>query len=159
MRFTRRPSPRDVRNHLAGLTALVTGKTPVFEQAREYKPRGRQPESKVNDAVKEWACVRNGVLYRNRRGMVDLPNGGKMPIGLGPNGTGDLVGYIRVQITPEMVGRTLPIYTEIESKTETGRLADHQLARIEELRDADAISGCARNAEDAERLLQRWRER
>jgi hypothetical protein len=157
-KFPSRPSRRSIRNSLQGMSALALGTVPVFEAAPARKKTGRQKESLVNDAAKEWARARNGVLYRNRRGMVELSSGAKMPIGLGPNGTGDLIGYMRVRITPEMVGRVLPIYTEIESKTDSGKLAEHQQARIEELRDVQAIAGCVRNVDDCEQIMARWRD-
>jgi len=148
VRYARRPTQRAVRNQLEFMRGGTT-----MEQA---KPRGKQPESKVNDAVKQWGRLR-GQLYRNRRGMIDLPNGGKMPIGLGPNGAGDNVGWQTVTITPAMLGRKVAIYTEIESKTDSGLLAEHQLARIEEVRDAGGIAFVARSAEDCEEEFNRWR--
>jgi hypothetical protein len=158
-RFPSRPSQRAIRNQLAGMSALALGTVPTFElPTTRNRKTGKQKESLVNDAAKEWARARNGVLYRNRRGMVELSSGAKMPIGLGPNGTGDLIGYMRVLITADMVGRVLPIYTEIESKTDTGKLAEHQIARIEELRDVQAIAGCVRNVDDCEQIMARWRD-
>ena len=106
-----------------------------------------------------WATLKRGVLYRNRRGMVQLANGAMCPMGLGPNGAGDVVGYTLVRITPAMCGRVLPIYTELEGKTPAGRLAPHQLTRIEELRDVNAIAGCVRSQEDANAVYQRWQAR
>jgi hypothetical protein len=154
----RAPSRRAVRNQLAVMQAMHDNTAHVIEQSAVRKRGGKQPEGKVNEANQQWARIRNGVLYRNRRGMLPLPNGGMLPFGVGPPGSGDLIGYLRVLITPEMVGRTLPIYAEIESKTDSGRLAEHQIKRIEELRDAQAIAGCARSADDCEEILKRWRD-
>jgi hypothetical protein len=153
--YPKRPSAKAVRNALAVYGMAVDGVVPTLEQSVPRK-RGKQKESLVNDAVRDWARVRNGELYRNRRGMVQLATGAQMPIGLGPNGSGDMIGWMRVRITPDLVGRTLPIYCEIESKTQTGILAPHQQARIEYLRDLQAIAGCARSADDCEEILRRW---
>lgn len=126
-------------------------------------PTGTQKESAVNDAVKDWARIRQGVLYRNRRGMADLPKGGKMPFGLGPNGYGDLVGYLTIQITPEMIGRNMAVFSMIESKRPKTLLdrggveEDHQRDRILEVRAAGGIAGFARDAEQAEAIYQEWR--
>jgi hypothetical protein len=149
-----RLSRRAVANHLAFLNG-ETQLAPVPER----KPRGKtgkQKESLVNDSVYEWGNYRSGRLYRNRRGMVKLPGGGMFPYGLGPNGTGDMIGYIPVLITAAMVGKYLPIYTEVESKTKTGRLEAHQVARIESLRADAVISGCVRSPEDCEEMYARW---
>ncbi len=150
------PSARDIRNSLA----FMSGSVQMEEPSARTGPRGKQKETGVLKAVQAlWSTLRRGVLYRNRRGMVQLANGAMMPIGLGPNGTGDAVGYTLVRVTPAMIGRTLPVYTELEGKTDAGRLAPHQLARIEELRDVNAIAGCVRSQEDAESIYQRWLDR
>lgn len=120
--------------------------------AKRTTPK-RQLESTHSDAVAEWGKAKGGKLLRNRRGMVTLPNGGKMQIGWGPNGTGDRLGYLPVRITPAMVNKVLPVFAMIEVKTDAGRLEPHQLAIIEEYRDVNAISGCARNAQDCEAIL------
>jgi len=136
-RFPTRVTPRDVANALIGLDALHNGTKPEFIQPRTSSSRSpkRQAESSVNDAVKQWARTKGGELYRNARGMMPLPNGGMRPYGLGPNGAGDLIGPMQVTITPEMVGRTISVYCELESKTPIGRVEQHQLERISRLRD------------------------
>ena len=160
MRFKQRPSQREVRNAIKGLKALYQGgEAPAFETAPVRAPTGKQEESKVNDAGREWARTRNGELYRNRRGMVHLASGKMMPIGLGPNGAGDLIGPMTVTITPEMVGRTVAIYSEFESKTPIGRIAPHQLERIQYVTDLGGIAGVCRNAQDFEDAYQRWLRR
>jgi len=153
-RFPTKPSRRSVRNMLA----FMGGETEI-EQAPSRKTGTQKETSVVKSVQSMWATLKRGVLYRNRRGMVQLSSGAMMPIGLGPNGTGDLVGYTLVVITPAMLNKTVPIYTELEGKTEAGRLAPHQLARIEELRDVNAIAGCVRSQEDADAVYQRWLQR
>jgi hypothetical protein len=157
-RLPARPTRRQVRNDLALLDALANGTTPVIEQTTIRK-RGKQHESAVGDANRQWARLKGGRLYRNRRGLIDLPNGGKLPVGLGPNGFPDEVGYLPVRITQAMVGRVLPVFCCIEDKTDNGVVAAHQLACIEELRDANAIAGVSRGIDDSEALLARWMER
>jgi hypothetical protein len=153
LKIPKPPSQRSIRNQLAFMGGSAQMEAP---SARAGK-RGRQPESKVNDAVKEWARYRGGVLYRNRRGMVQLPSGGQMPVGLGPNGYGDNVGYLTITVTPAMVGRRVAVFAMIESKVRGGA-DDHQLMHIEAVRDAGGIAGCANNAEDCERILLTWKE-
>lgn len=155
-RYPVRPAQRDVRN----LTAFYAGEV-TMERAplstTPKKPR-KQAESRVNKTTQQWGAAKGGALYRNARGLAGhLPP--MMPVGVGPPGTGDELGWIPVVISPAMVGRTLPIYCELEDKTETGRLAPHQLARIEYLRDLNAICGCVRSADDCEDAYHRWLER
>lgn len=156
-RIRRQPSQRDSRN----LCAFYGGETVMEQPKKRAVARGKQPESASNDAVKGWANIRRGVLYRNRRGMVDLPSGGKMPYGLGPNGYGDNVGYLPVVITADMVGRTLAVYTMVECKRADQALKDpeaygDQFKYVEEVRAAGGIAGFARHAEDSEAIYQRW---
>ncbi len=153
----RDPAQRDIRNW----QTFAAGGTEM-EISRPRAPNGKQPESASNDAVKAWANLRNGTLYRNRRGMLTLPSGGKMPYGLGPNGYGDNVGYLTITVTPEMVGRRIAVYTMVECKRADKALHapdpdDPQLKYILEVTDAGGIAGFARHAEDAELILERWR--
>jgi hypothetical protein len=151
LRMPRRVSQRDSRN----LCAFYGGATEM-----ETKPavkRGPQKESLVGKANREWASAKGGRLYKNRRGLLDLPNGGKLPIGLGPNGFPDECGYLPVLITPEFIGRTIAVAFFIEDKTEDGVVAPHQLAIIEELRDHGCIAGVSRGVEDTEAIYNNWR--
>jgi hypothetical protein len=147
------------------MSALALGTVPVFEEpSKRSGPRGRQPESASNDAVKDWARMRKGVLYRNRRGMFRLPEGGMLPYGLGPNGYGDNVGYLTIRITPEMLGREIAVYAMIECKRADKALKtpddnDPQYKAIQEVRAAGGIAGYARHAGDCEDILNNWRSR
>ena len=154
LRLIKRPSKREIRNALT----FLDGGT-AMESPKKRGGSGRQPESKVNDAVKAWARGKGGVLYRNRRGVVDMPSGGMLPFGLGPNGYGDLVGYLPVTVTPGMVGRVVAIYCMVESKTPIGSVDQQQLDRITEVRDAGGIAGVARSESDCEEIFNRWRSR
>lgn len=156
LRLPKHPTRRQTTAAVAFLSLGTDAEIPMPAYRAPVK-RGKQKESLVNDAVKQWAQMRGGVLYRNRRGMVQLQSGARMPIGLGPNGTGDLIGYLTITITPDMIGRKVAIFSMIESKTATGKLEDHQRDRILEVRDAGGISGCARSAEDSEQILQTWK--
>lgn len=150
-----KPSRRAIRNTMA-----FFGGATELETAPARKKTGRQKESTVNDAVQEWARYRNGVLFRNRRGMVDLPSGGKMPFGLGPNGYGDVVGYLTITVTPAMLNKRIAVYCMVESKFDPKVGPEpHQQKYIDEVRDAGGISGCAHNALDCEEMLSRYLEK
>lgn len=153
--YAKRISKRDVANALTFYSGGTEMKRAPEPREPRQKPR-RQAESSVNDVVKLWASTKGGELYRNSRGMMPLPNGGMRPYGVGPNGSGDLVGPMPVTITPEMVGRTVAIYCELESKTPIGRVQQHQLERISKLRDMGAMAGVVRSAEDANDVYRWW---
>lgn len=166
MSFVRRPprapSKRKVAADLSFLSLGTDNPEPMPEQrlTTQRKTPKKQAESAVNDVIiKTMRLLFRSVLYRNRRGMVRLPNGGMFPYGLGPNGFPDDVGPTPVLITPEMVGRTVGVFTAIEAKTDEGVVEEHQLACIEALRDLGCIAGVARNAEDCERIFNDWRNK
>jgi hypothetical protein len=156
-RMPGKPSRRAVRNALAGLDALANGTTPVFEAPS--KKTGKQNESQYDKTIGEWGRMKGGELHKNRRGMVQLPGGGMFPYGLGPPGSLDRIGFIPVRITPAMVNKIIPVYAEIEAKTDTGRLQENQQQRIEHLQDHNAITGVAYGSstvEDCEQAYMRW---
>ncbi len=49
------------------------------------------------------------------------------PLHAAPEGWGDLTGWTSIDVTPEMTGRRLAVFTMEEAKA-TGRLSDEQLA-------------------------------
>lgn len=166
-RIVRRPSKRELSNHAAAFDALAMGceVAPVMEQpkVRTTGPRGKQPESASNDAVKSWARYRAGVLYRNRRGFARTEDGG-FPFGLGPNGYGDNIGYLTITVTPAMVGKRIAVYAMVECKRADKALKNpaeygDQHKYVIEVRDAGGIAGFARQAEDAEAIYLRWWQR
>jgi hypothetical protein len=157
----RKPSQRSIRNALQGLDALANNVSPTFEAApKKRSATGTQKETAYDKANAETASrLYKAVLYRNRRGMVQLPGGGMFPYGLGPNGFGDRVGYTPIVITPSMIGKTLSVFTMIEAKTPEGVVSSEQQRCIEEVRDAGGIAGVARGADDVVTIYQSWRAR
>jgi hypothetical protein len=151
-RMPTRPSKRANRV----LNAFYAGVLPDADDVKPRVKRGPQKESLVGKANRQWAALKGGVLRRNRRGMVDMPGGGKLPIGLSEPLILDEIGYLPVLITEAMVGRSLPVLLHIEDKTDTGVIAEHQQACIDQLRDAGAIVGVARNVQDCEDIVHRW---
>ena len=68
-------------------------------------------------------------------------------------GSSDLIGWMPVEITPEMVGKKVAIFTAIEVKTKSGRVSADQVNFIEKIQEAGGIAGVARSEEDAINLL------
>jgi len=134
------------------------GGSAVVEQAPARKT-GTQKETAYDKANADTARALYGaVLYRNRRGMVQLPGGGMFPYGLGPNGFGDRVGYTPIKITAEHVGRTVAVFTMIEAKTKDGVVSSDQITRIEEVKDAGGIAGVARCPDDVVAIYNGWKD-
>jgi hypothetical protein len=158
----RAPSRRAVRNTLAVYQALHDNTAPVIEQAA-VKPRTRKPRSEreagASDALKEWRLMRADVrMWRNNVGVAQTRSGGYLRYGL-CNGSADFIGLRSIVVSPGMVGKRIAVFLAIECKA-PGKNADaHQDAWLQEVRDAGAIAGVARNAEQAEQLLTNWMER
>ena len=91
-------------------------------------------------------------LYRNNCGVLRDQRGVPVRYGLQP-GSGDLIGWRTITITPEMVGQQVAVFASIEVKTPSGRLRPEQQQWLDAVQAAGGIAGVARSVSDAERLL------
>lgn len=64
-------------------------------------------------------------------------------------GSSDLIGWTRVEITPEMVGQKIAVFTAIEIKTPGSQPTTEQVNFIVTVQDAGGIAGVARSEADA----------
>lgn len=152
----KRPSRRSVRNALQGLSALAKGTTPEFEQPVVRRAPYKLKEADTNKALKEWRQRRSDVrLWRNNVGAFPLPNGGWLRYGL-CTGSADFIGIRSIVVSPGMVGKRIAVFLAIESKAPGKDAEDHQDTWLTDVRDAGAIAGVARDAQEAEDLLTRW---
>jgi len=155
-RFPTRPSRRDIANRLAFM-----GGSTVMEQAAEKKPRAKQraPEQEVMKLIREWASARGDLtLWRNNVGALEWRPGRWLRYGLCV-GSSDFVGLTSVVVTSSMVGRRIAVLTCIEAKAPEGVVSEEQQRFIEKVRDAGGIAGIARNAGEADELVNRWKEK
>jgi hypothetical protein len=82
------------------------------------------PEAKASEEVVTRACDWKARLFRNNSGALEDENGRLIRFGLGNDSpkvnkelkSGDYVGWLPITITPEMVGQTLPVFTNVEVK-------------------------------------------
>ncbi len=68
-------------------------------------------------------------------------------------GSSDLIGWKTVEITPDMVGRKVAIFTGLEVKAPKGRASSEQLNFVARVCQAGGIAGVVRNIEDVKKLL------
>jgi len=94
-------------------------------------------------------------MFRNNVGTAKTSTGSVVKFGLCP-GSSDLIGWTEIEITPEMVGKRMAIFTGLEVKTATGRASEKQKKFIERVIRAGGISGIVRSLEDARRLIKNW---
>ena len=93
-------------------------------------------------------------LYRNQVGSLPDPRTGRLvTFGLA-RGSADLIGWRTVTITPDMVGQQLAVFTSIEVKTPTGRLAPLQANWLDAVQNAGGIAAVARSVCDANEILR-----
>ena len=70
-----------------------------------------------------------------------------------PPGFSDLFGFVPVEITADMVGRTLAVFSALEIKTRTGRVTPQQSAFLKAVNDNGGKAGVARSVEDARAVI------
>jgi hypothetical protein len=137
-------------------------------------------ESTVQRQVWAALAIAGTIVFRTNSGkawlsgggkVVHLPNGTVMvphgrPVGLGlamvngdtVPGLSDLTGYTKVTITPEMVGRTVPIFTVIETKESGGgRRRENQVDFIAQVRKDGGIGGFASSSQQALEIVEAWK--
>lgn len=74
------------------------------------------------------------------------------PFHAGIEGMADLGGWVPVEITPEMVGLTIAVYSQVEVK-ENARPTKEQLAWIAAVNKAGGRAGIARSEKDLADIL------
>lgn len=116
----------------------------------------KQETNTTNNIMLEMS-PRKTTLWKNVRGLFwTLDKKRKVSAGLlVPGGGGsDLIGGTEVLITPEMVGKTVFIFTVIEVKTETGDVQDNQREYIDFVKSKGGFAGVARNNEEAIEIVR-----
>lgn len=70
------------------------------------------------------------------------------------NGAGDLNGWTEIEITPEMVGKRVAVYTSMEIKrTEGGRATTEQKNWKAQIENAGGIAGIVNSVEAAKQVI------
>ena len=86
-----------------------------------------------------------GRMLRNIAGTVTLADARPLHAGL-CTGSSDLIGWVTIQVGPEMVGRKIAVFTAIEVKTATGKATEAQLNFMARVREAGGIAFIANDA-------------
>lgn len=75
------------------------------------------------------------------------------PFRSGVPGMSDLIGWVPVEITPDMVGKTLAVYTAVETKTPRGRATAEQKQFLDVVSQSGGRAGVARTDGDLHNIL------
>ena len=101
-----------------------------------------------------WAAVGHySVLFRNNVGAV-LEGRRLVKFGL-VKGSSDLIGWTPVEITQDMVGSHVAVFTAIEIKTAKGKPTDAQQYFIARVKADGGYAGVARSVEDGMKVIKR----
>lgn len=121
--------------------------------ARIRRALGRRPDVRLfrNPVGTAWV----GRLLYQSDDRVTLDRAHRIECGLFP-GSGDLIGWQTIQITPDMVGRHVAVFTSIEVKTRRGRMREGQLTWLSNVAQAGGNAGIARSPEDARTILDTY---
>jgi hypothetical protein len=115
--------------------------------SRTGHPRWRVPMNETN-LMNTILLANHGCrLFRNNTGAIKDQTGRLVRFGL-CKGSSDLIGFKPVTITPDMVGRTVAIFTAIEVKTPGGKPTPEQLHFVKRVKDHGGIAGIARSVEE-----------
>lgn len=89
---------------------------------------------------------KNVRLFRNNVGVCKTENS-TIVYGL-CTGSSDLIGWTSIEITEEMIGKKLAIFTALEIKTETGKVSPEQKVFLENVKNSGGIAKICRKLED-----------
>jgi hypothetical protein len=111
-------------------------------------------ETKIQQEIRLGLGTREDVrLFRNQVGQLPDPRTGR-PVQFGlAKGSADLVGWKTIEVTPDMVGQKLAVFTSLEIKAPKGRATPYQQAWLQCVEKAGGIAGIARSVEDAVEIL------
>lgn len=110
-----------------------------------------EKEAKILNDIR-LALSPRAVLFRQQVGTFYTYSGN--PVKIGFKGTPDLCGWRSVEVTPDMVGKRIAVYTGIEVKSRRGYLRPEQEHFIKKLGEAGGYAGCARTIEEAEKIIR-----
>lgn len=112
-------------------------------------------ETNISNQIRAAASKMGQRLFRNSRGMFwTMDKQRKTRAGLEAPGASDLIGWTQIEITPEMVGKTIAVFTAVEVKTARGSVSDDQQHFIDVVQRAGGIAGVARSEEDAGQIRE-----
>lgn len=86
-------------------------------------------------------------VFNNVVGLFERKGGGKVRTGLAP-GSSDLIGWLGVTVTPEMVGSTVAVFLAIETKSARGSESEAQAAFLRTVATHGGIALIGRDAQN-----------
>jgi hypothetical protein len=103
-----------------------------------------------NNNGQGWVGKKVGTLANGSQ--IVLANARVIRFGLGV-GTGDLIGGKSIVITPDMVGRRVLVFANVEVKHGGGRPTAEQTSVIEVVKSLGGLAGVVRSEDDVHKVL------
>lgn len=117
---------------------------------RSYRPAvaletvGIMPETTLVRTLLIRASEWGARLFRNNVGMLEDRHGNKVRYGLCV-GSSDVIGWLPVVVTPEMVGQTVAVFVAFETKMGVRRATDEQAKFLRAVAGAGGIAAVIRD--------------
>jgi hypothetical protein len=112
-------------------------------------------EAAIQQHIRLALSDAGAVMFRNQVGATHTFDGRLIRYGICNPGGSDLIGWTPVQITEDMVGRTVAVFTAVEVKTPTGKATEDQLNFLAAVLRHGGFAGIARSTDEAVALIQR----
>jgi hypothetical protein len=106
-------------------------------------------EAVIQQQIRLALSRAGSVMHRNNVGATRDAQGRLIRYGVGNPGGSDLIGWTPVVITPEMIGRTVAVFTAVEVKAPCGKATDAQINFLARVLNAGGYAGIARSTDDA----------
>lgn len=119
--------------------------------------RQREAREVQNPALIAASSMPGVLAMRQHSGVFRAMTDPTRIVRVGLPGMADAGLIVAVEITPEMVGRTLGAAVQVEFKTATGRQSDDQRTWAEAVRRAGGIYELVRSADQMPELIARVR--
>lgn len=111
-------------------------------------------ESAIQIAVRLALSKAGSVMFRNNQGQFQTPDGRWIKYGVCNPGGSDLIGWTSIEVTPDMIGKRVAVFTAAEVKTSRGKTTAAQENFIEQVRKAGGFAGVCRSGDDAVEIIR-----
>lgn len=74
-------------------------------------------------------------------------------------GSSDLIGFTELEVTPEMVGKKIAVFTAIEVKKWNGKPSPEQIKFIELVTESGGIGGIAKTIDEANQIIDNYTQK
>lgn len=105
-------------------------------------------ETNLLQSIRLACSTRTTKLFRNNNGKLQDKTGRWVTFGLFP-GSGDLIGWKSVVVTPDMVGQRIAQFVSLEVKAPRGHSTEDQINWRESAKAAGGIAAEVRSPDDA----------